>query len=160
MCLLEQDQVLLMYWRGFNILIFLLTRAMTTTKTPCFDLNAIMPFCVHCLRTRTQTGCVGACYTYVMRALSLCAMRPVHDALWFMEAQKLPYMAVFKTTVPVHFIFWYFRYICITCTLLLLYVLLIVPTGTLHDNNLYAIFPLAADSGQSMLCWIIYIINN
>ena len=34
-----------------------------------------------CLWTGTQTGCVGRCYTYIMRALSLCAMRPVHGAL-------------------------------------------------------------------------------
>ena len=40
-----------------------------------------------------------------------------------MEAQKLQYMAVFGTTVPAH-IFQYYCYICVTCTLLPLYVLL------------------------------------
>ena len=44
MCLLDIKNVPLLYWRGFSVLIFLLTRATTTTKTLGFGLKAIVPF--------------------------------------------------------------------------------------------------------------------
>ena len=38
------SRIPLLYWCGFSVLIFLLTRVTTTMKTPGFGLKAIMPF--------------------------------------------------------------------------------------------------------------------
>ena len=134
MCLLEWDQnynvTTYMYCTGVASTFCWLgqrlpQRRLVLAWRPSY-LSACEPTC---LWTRTQTGHVGRCYTYVTHALSLYAMWLVHDALWFVYAVrkfKLPYMAVFRTTVLVHFIFRYYCYVYITCTLLPLYALLTV----------------------------------
>ena len=79
----------------------------------------------HRLWIHTQTGHVGGCYMYVTGALLLCGAWCLMIHVGCTEVQILPYMAVFRTTALVRFIFRCYHYIYVTCTLLPLYALLI-----------------------------------